>query len=239
LDYLGLDDDCYRKMLSWSMIILHHCPVNLTDIINPKAQSAREIWEIVLTENGLLSARTGGACQVRLSEESRKPLEVKPAASQDSKDAPEESDSPSPFRSTTLVYRVGEGAGDMRRLGKTWFSPILMWSWRLLHSVICVVELLAPPIFFCINDPCYAPTPHATVPSSLLSVSGGIQSHYVTAVRLAVAGVAAGGDLAAFAPFATSAEAPGSLGVDAARLAAFSSAGLTALTIAPDGSVGP
>merc|ERR1719188_304025 len=64
--YLDTDDSDFQRQLAWYYSLLSHCPVTLSDLIDPSATTAEKLWKISYNETGILQkADSSGPCLTR------------------------------------------------------------------------------------------------------------------------------------------------------------------------------
>merc|ERR1719158_695449 len=66
--YIGISDTDFQRAAAWQKALLSQCPVSLNDLIDPRGQSAAELWRIGFSESGQLqvAAEPRGPCARRI-----------------------------------------------------------------------------------------------------------------------------------------------------------------------------
>jgi hypothetical protein len=153
LDYLNLSDSDFCKMRSWFTVFLGQTPVDLNDVVNPQAEVAEEIWQVLFDNNGLVNTRTGKPCETRLREDTRKALPM----SETTPLAAVEDQSSSPFKFDRFQYTVARNDGPDPLPGSTaGIFSFLRHMWWFIFIGLGALELVVPPVFMVVNDPCYS-----------------------------------------------------------------------------------
>merc|ERR1719464_6756 len=148
--YLGEDDSSFQRGAAWTYALLSQCPVELRELIDPQAKSAKELWKVGFDGAGrLLSAASGHAgrplCLTRVAPAPRCDAEADPLLKRES----DEDDSPVP----DTVYRVHPG-------GRTWHLPgcralVIRSIWLVVCFLLSLIWWVVPIIWFTFNKACF------------------------------------------------------------------------------------
>lgn len=133
---LELKEDDFKNGYTWMISSLSMCPVELSDIVNPNAKSAADIWRIRLDASGLLKT-SGERCFCRIMDNSDACAESDPLVG-----TRKLVDTPVP---TKYLYTVSPGAtGEIPHLK---FSPMVI-IWDICYFLIFAAECIVPVGFF-------------------------------------------------------------------------------------------
>jgi len=151
LNYLAMEDDDFRRIFSSICVLLGQCPVDLEDVVNPDAKDAKDMWLIKVGPEGLMSARTGRKCLTRLSEtcqsNEKEPLLTKQEATYDNEG--------SPFKEQRFYYKTMLDSSPEKLPQCPYVSALVRGLWHFFWYALLVMEVVVPPVFFTVNDPCY------------------------------------------------------------------------------------
>lgn len=143
--YLALDDDAFQMINGWTVAALSQCPRIINDIVNPDAEHVKDIWQIRIGKDGLLSS-SGKQCKTRLMEVSTVD-ESTPLA-----DVSVSSTNLTPWASRCFEYSVCHtgtvSSIDSRKLS----LGICLWTCSAI--VLLVAEFIVPVVFLIVNNPC-------------------------------------------------------------------------------------
>jgi hypothetical protein len=140
--YIGQDNSDWQRQCAWSSILLSQCPVRLGDLTNPEAKTLSEFWVIRFDANGRLLNSKGERCLTRLCRapaDETTSLEAAPEAS--------------PAMEGQLLYC---------RRGMSWRIPTFsgrVWEsmWDATDSLLLILQIVQPILYFIVNDPCGEP----------------------------------------------------------------------------------
>jgi len=134
--YVGMTDQDFQRIAVWNSAVLSQCPVLLTDLVNPIATRAKDIWCIKFDMYGQLLSAKGRRCQTRLDDVAQ--------------------DESAPLR------REGKKRRHYYRTSSTYSKEIPSYdaifvsgAWRVVTLMICVLQFVLPPLWFIVNKPCY------------------------------------------------------------------------------------
>ncbi|CAE7567546.1 ndor1 [Symbiodinium pilosum] len=148
---LGTSDALFQRGLCWNYALLSQCPIDLRDVVNPKATSAEDFWQLRLTATALQSTRASESAGASRNAETRI----------------------SPFEQTPLLAtQKGHGIPSLEQMkvcmrfskdGITYQLPsahstVQANVWQLIVWLLRLLQVLMPVFYFIVNKPCI----HAT-----------------------------------------------------------------------------
>ncbi|CAE7309701.1 ndor1 [Symbiodinium natans] len=141
---LGTSDTLFRRGLCWNYALLSQCPVDLRDVVNPKATSAADFWQLRLTATALQSTRASRNAETRVAPFEQTPL----LASQSGHGAPslEQMRVSMRFTKDGSVYHL-----------PSMNSSVQAGLWQLLVWILRLLQVLMPAFYFIVNKPCIHP----------------------------------------------------------------------------------
>jgi len=66
--FLGKSDEDFQRMTAWNFALLSQCPVQLRDLVNPKASSPQDFWQFQYDDHMVLAAGGTEPCEKRLQD---------------------------------------------------------------------------------------------------------------------------------------------------------------------------
>jgi len=146
--YMGKTDAGYSRAAAWQKGLLTQCPVNLSDLINPSAATAGELWSIRFSAKGELlvaEGQDGGdqrVCPRRLQRLEAAPDERTPLSQASDRD-----DRP-PVK---LWYCSSPGSGsELPGIG----TAIIGTIWKVMDKFSLMVQIMLPLAWMAVNKPC-------------------------------------------------------------------------------------
>jgi len=142
---LGTSDTLFQRGLCWNYALLSQCPLDLRDVVNPKATSAADFWQLRLTATALQSARAAQNAETRVAPFEQTPLL---AAKRNGHGVPslEELKVCMRFAKDGSIYQLPSANSSIQ--ASLW--QFMVWTLRLL-------QVLMPAFYFVVNKPCAHP----------------------------------------------------------------------------------
>mmetsp|Transcript_36993 Transcript_36993/g.115152 ORF Transcript_36993/g.115152 Transcript_36993/m.115152 type:complete len:247 (+) Transcript_36993:704-1444(+) len=147
--YMGKTEEGYSRSAAWHKGLLAHCPVSLSDLINPSAASADELWCIRYSPSGdLLKAGPQDGSREQTCPRRLERLRPEPAGER-----------------TALVNSPKEGEPEVR----LWYTnapgvarempgqyvKVIQWIWSAIGKLSLAVQVTLPVLWMVVNKPCH------------------------------------------------------------------------------------
>lgn len=142
--YLATDDSQFQQQVAWNYALLAYCPISISSLIDPNAESVENIWKIKYDVDGSLLNVNGSACETRIMEvkapQTESSLLVKKTVDEDAAD------------DLVVEYCHGPSAPPVRLPGLR--GELLTFIWTLTTWTILILWFVVPPVWFIVNKPC-------------------------------------------------------------------------------------
>jgi len=147
--YMGKTDQGYARSAAWQKGLLTQCPVNISDIINPNAATASQLWCIKYNARGeLLVAEPQGrqrVCKRRLEWIQAKPPDEKTPLTGWTNN----SNNPENQR---LWYRCSVADAGFQFPGMG--TSVLVTIWKVIDVFSLFMQIMLPFAWMAVNKPC-------------------------------------------------------------------------------------
>lgn len=147
--YMGKTDESYSRSAAWQKGLLTQCPVSLSDLIDPSAANASELWSIRYSADGqLLCAQSEDGCGERVCP--RRLERLRPTTS-DERTALVQAPVQGEDSTMRLWYRNSPTSGsELPGYG----TAVLGGIWTVLSKFSLVVQFMLPLAWMAVNKPC-------------------------------------------------------------------------------------
>mmetsp|Transcript_43703 Transcript_43703/g.81512 ORF Transcript_43703/g.81512 Transcript_43703/m.81512 type:complete len:467 (+) Transcript_43703:79-1479(+) len=149
---LGTSDALFQRGLCWNYALLSQCPLQLRDVVNPKATCFEDFWQLRLTATAIQSTRSSDPSGAPANAETRiAPCEETPLL------AGSKSQSHPSFEQMKVAMRFTKD-GSVYHL-PSWNSNVQAQVWQIVVWLLQLLQALLPVFYFIVNKPCPAQPP--------------------------------------------------------------------------------